>query len=109
MNKKKDPEKVRCHQRTVWLTNQEVKEFSERVRMANMKEPDFIREMITKGYVVEKKSREERILRLDLLTLLIEYRTNFNRISNLIKFKDEGMLPEVVYVVRSIQKLIDDI
>jgi hypothetical protein len=108
MNKKKDPNEVRNIHHLVRLNKAEQNLFAKRLEEANgMKPTDFIRKMICNGYVQAPIRKTDLFETRQLLRLLIEYRTNFNRISNLIKYKDPGLYQAVDSTAKSIQKIID--
>jgi hypothetical protein len=110
MNKKKNPDLVRKYQYTVWLNKPERDQFLVNLNKANgMKESDFMRQMITRGYVQAPIRKSEKIEQRELIKLLIEYRTNFNRISNLIREHDPSLNSEVQMLVRCIQNLINSL
>jgi len=67
----------------------------------------FIREMLTKGVVLVPLKREEKISVERLLTTMMEYRTNFKRLSSLIKAHDPSLNYQIEELVRSMQKVID--
>jgi hypothetical protein len=108
MNKKKDPNEVRNIHYLVRLNKVERDLFIKRVSEANgMKPTDFIRKMICYGYVQAPIKKDELFEARQLLRLLIEYKTNFHRISNLIKYKEPGLHQTVEFTAKSIQKIID--
>lgn len=110
MNKKKDPNEVRNIHYLVRLNKVEHGHFLKRLAEANgMKSTDFIRKMICHGYVQAPIKKEELFEARQLLRLLIDYRTNFHRISNLIKYKDPALHQMVESTAKSIQKIIDKI
>ena len=108
MNKKKDPDLVRNIHYLVRLNKPEDQLFQEQLKKSNgMKQTDFIREMITKGYVKAPKHLSERMDVRDLIRLLIEYKTNFRRITNLIRNSDPALTQEVDRTTNSIQQIMD--
>ncbi len=107
MNKKRDPETVRSKQRTVWMTNSELKKFLSNVEKSNLKESDFMRQMITEGYVQAARHRMDKEEVRELRRLLLEYRTHFKRISNFMKYSDPKLASEVIATAAAIQKVID--
>jgi len=72
-----------------------------------MKPMPFIREMLTKGVVLVPIKREEKISVERLLTTMMEYRTNFKRLSSLIKAHDPSLNYQIEELVRSMQKVIE--
>lgn len=109
MNKKKNPEEVRKYQYTVWLNKPEKEKFLGLVEQSSKRESDFIRQMITRGFVNAQPKKEDSKNVLELLKILIEYRTNFRRISNLIKNTDPSLTSEVEKTVRDLQHIIDSL
>lgn len=108
MNKKDNPDLVRKFQYTVWLNTIERERFFENLTKANgMKARDFIRQMITKGYVQAPIEKNERVDSRQLLGILLQYRTHFKRISNFMKYKEPQLAQEVKSTASAIQKIID--
>lgn len=108
MNKQKNPDLVRRYQYTVRLNKIERQSFMENLAKANgMKESNFTRMMITTGFVQAPPLKSDRLEIRECLRVLIEYRTNFNRISSLIRAHDPSLNIEVQTLVKSLQNLID--
>lgn len=108
MNKKNNPDLVRKHQYTVWLNKLERDQFLSNLEKANgVKESDFMRQMITQGYVQAPVHKADKIEARELLKMLLEYRTNFNRISNYIKNKSPELNSVVEATAKSIQRIIE--
>jgi hypothetical protein len=108
MNKKRDPSEVRNIHYLVRLNKNEQGRFLKRLEEANgMKPSDFIRAMICNGYVQAPIKRSERFEARELLRLLLEYKSNFRRISNLIKYKEPALHQLVQSTAKNIQKVID--
>lgn len=101
---------VREIQYTVWINQEENQKFQSILTLAgNMKPKDYLRQMITQGYVQAIPTRSNTVDVERLFELLIEYKTNFNRLSNLIKNKDSVLTLEIEILVKSIQKVMDRI
>lgn len=84
--------------------------FVGRVKMANgMKPIDFLRKLSQETIVIAPLKKEELILDEKLLSVLIEYRNNFKRLSNLIKAHDPSLNQEIELLVRSIQRIMDKV
>jgi hypothetical protein len=94
----------------VRLNTYEDKAFQENLARANgLKPPDFIRQFMTKGYVQAPVQKSDKVNERLLLKLLIEFRTNFKRISNFMKYKDPQLAQEAISVSNAIQKIIERI
>jgi hypothetical protein len=108
MNKKKNPDLVRNIPYLLRLNKPENDLFIQRLRDANgMKPIPFLRQMIKTCTVVAPLKYEEIVSIEKLLEVLIEFRTNFKRLSNLIKAHDPGLNLQIEILVKSIQKEID--
>jgi len=108
MNKKKDPSLVRNIHYLLRLNKIENDAFVDRVKMANgMKPIDLLRKLSQETIVIAPPRKEELILNENLLSILIEYRNNFRRLSNLIKAHDPGLNFQIEVLVKSIQEKID--
>jgi len=108
MNKKKNPDLVRNIHYLIRLNKPENESFHNLLKQAsNMKPMPFIREMLTKGVVLVPIKREEKISVERLLTTMMEYRTNFKRLSSLIKAHDPSLNYQIEELVRSMQKVIE--
>ncbi|MBS1508562.1 MAG: hypothetical protein JSS79_18140 [Bacteroidetes bacterium] len=110
MNKKKNPDLVRNIHYLLRLNKIENDAFVERVKMANgMKPIDFLRKLSQETIIIAPQKKEELAFDEKLLSILIEYRNNFKRLSNLIKAHDPGLNNEIEALVRSIQRIIDKV
>ncbi len=110
MNKKTDPKLVRRHQHTVWLNDYEEEKFKKNLEKANgLKDSDFMREMITEGYVKAPVQKADKVEARELLKTLLEYKTHFNRISSLIRDKSPQLLDQVAQTVKGIERVINRI
>lgn len=108
MNKKKNPDLVRNKQYTVWLNKSENQQFQEQLKKANDMAPaDFMRSMMCQGMVQAPVKKSERLEARELLRLLIEYRTNFNRISNLMQARNPQLDSLVESTAKEIQRVIN--
>lgn len=74
-----------------------------------MKPIAFLRELIKKTIVIAPMKKEELVANERLLSILIEYRNNFKRLSNLIKAHDPSLNFHIEELTKSIQKVIDRI
>ncbi|SRR5260221_14390540 len=108
MNKKKNPDLVRNIPYLLRLNKPENDLFIQRLKDANgMKPIAFLRQMIKTCTITSPLKYEEIVSIEKLLEVLIEYRTSFKRLSNLIKAHDPGLNHQVEILVKSIQKEID--
>ena len=109
MNKKKNPEKVLNKRATVRYTETEYKAVRQKAAITGLSFSDFCRQMTIEGYVqanhLPQDLNEIRLFK----NLLIEYRTNFSRMSNLIKYSDPGLHLEIARLKDAIQLIIDKI
>ena len=107
MNKLKNSDLVRKYQYTVRLNKPERDQFLINLSKANgMKESNFTRMMLTQGYVQAPILKKDKLEVREFLKLLIEYRTNFNRIASLIRAYDPSLNNEIQTLVSSMQKII---
>jgi hypothetical protein len=84
--------------------------FIGRLKEANdMKPISFLRELIKKTIIIAPLKKEELVANERLLSILIEYRNNFRRLSNLIKAHDPSLNFQIEVFVKSIQKKIDSV
>lgn len=110
MNKKKDPQEVRNIHYLVRVNRYEDNAFKANLIKANgLKPADFIRQFMTKGYVQAPIQKSDKVDARVLLKLLIQFRTNFRRISNFMKYKDSELAHEASVTAKAIQKIIDRI
>lgn len=110
MNKKKNPDLVRNIHYLLRLNKIENDVFVGRVKMANgMKAIDFLRKLSQETLIISPPKKEEIVFKENLLSVLIEYRNNFKRLSNLIKAHDPLLNDEIEALVRCIQRMIDEL
>ena len=108
MNKKKNPDLVRNIHYLIRLNKPENESLHNLLKQASsMKAMPFIREMITNGVVMVPLKREEKISVERLLSTMIEYRTNFKRLSSLIRAHDPSLNYQIEELVKSMQKVIE--
>ncbi|MEO8416908.1 MAG: hypothetical protein ABI472_24810 [Ginsengibacter sp.] len=109
MNKKKNPGDVLSKRTTIRYTASEYQKVKEKANGAGVSFSDFCRQITIEGFVhaipLAHDINEIRLFK----NLLIEYRTNFSRISNLIKTSDPGLHLEVSLLKDSIQTVIKKI
>jgi hypothetical protein len=109
MNKKKDQSEVLAKRSTIRYTAKEYEIVRQRANDAEVSFSEFCRQMTIKGYVQAVHSNQVLSEIMELKSLLINYKTNFSRISNLIKEKDPNLNNEVKQLRDSLQILIDKI
>jgi hypothetical protein len=108
MNKKKNPDLVRNIHYLVRLSKIEDDLFKGRLKEANGIKPiDFLRKLIKETIIIAPLKKDELVTNERLLSILLEYRGNFKRLSNLIKAHDPSLNFQIEVLVKSIQKEID--
>ncbi|MCZ8022468.1 MAG: hypothetical protein O9294_11940 [Cytophagales bacterium] len=101
---------IREIQYTIWVNHEENKKFQELLTLAgNMRPKDYLRQMITQGFVQASPNKSNKVDVEKFYELLVEYKTNFNRLSNLIRTNDMALAIEIKNLVKSIQKVMDRI
>jgi hypothetical protein len=109
MNKKENENDILSVRTTIRFKAAEYKLVKERAEKAGISFANFCREMTTKGYVQAVQTTYNLNELRELKSLLIEYRTNFSRISNFIKMKDPALNVEVLNLKEEIQTIIDKV
>lgn len=110
MNKKKDPGMVRNIHYLVRLNRMENDVFKRKLKEANgMKPTDFLRKLLKETIIIAPLRKEDIAVSENLLSLLIGYRNNFKRLSNLIRAHDPSLNCQIEILVNSMQKAIDKI
>jgi hypothetical protein len=91
----------------VRLNKSENESFHSLLELANAQSPQkFIREMITNGVVMARKSPQDVILQEQLLAVLIEYRTIFKRMINLVRNEDPSYKVSLDEVIKLISQAL---
>jgi predicted DNA binding CopG/RHH family protein len=91
---------------TVKFSNQEFEKLKEQANIAGLKPATYCREIALAGYIVERpKSQDLNEIR-EFRQLLMEYKTNFTRISNLIRNSSPGLFKEVEKTAALIQSAL---
>jgi hypothetical protein len=107
MNKKSNPDLVRNIGYLVRVNKPENASFLTLLESANEKKPQkFIREMITNGVVMARKSPQDVIVQEQLLAVLIEYRTIFKRMINLVRNEDPSYKVSLDEVIKLISQAL---
>ena len=109
MNKKKNPGDALNKRTTVRYKSSEYQKVKEKAKEAGVSFSEFCRQITIEGFVqaipLPHDTNEIRLFK----NLLIEYRTNFSRISNMIKTSDPVLNNEITKVKNSIQAVIEKI
>jgi hypothetical protein len=109
MNKKKNPGDVLTKRTTIRYTASEYQKVKKKANEAGLSFSEFCRQITIQGFVqaihLTHDMNEIRLFK----NLLIEYRTNFSRISNLIKTSDPGLHLEISHLKDSIQTVIEKV
>ncbi|MCA6455404.1 MAG: hypothetical protein IM584_04645 [Chitinophagaceae bacterium] len=109
MNKKDDPSQVLTKRATIRYTESEYKMVKDKAADSGKSFSDYCREVTIKGYVqAVRKSQELNEIR-EFRSILIQYKSNFSRISNLILNKDPRLNSEILKLKDSLQLLIENI
>lgn len=109
MNKKQNPGDVLNKNATVRYKFAEYQTVTQKAKDAGMSFSDFCRQMTLKGYVQAVHTSQDINEIREFKALLIEYRTNFSRLSNLIKVNDPSLNHEIEQLKNSIQSIIEKI
>ena len=109
MNKKQDPGDVLNNRTTIRYKSSEYQTVKKKASEAGLSFSDFCRQMTLEGYVqavhTPQNINEIRMFKI----LLVEYRTHFSRISNMIKYSDPTLNSEIRELKNSIQAVIEKI
>ena len=107
MNRKANPETVKTIIASVRFTEKEYINIQKKAKALGVSLSKYCHEMSMEGHIVEKPNthdwNEVRLLR----QVLIEYRRNFSRISNLISISSPLLNDEVREVKNKIEKAIE--
>lgn len=106
MNKKDNVEKVRSKNVTIRFSLIEYKAILKKAKAAETNFSNYCRVIALEGFIYAKANphdqNEVRLLR----QILIEYKTNFSRISNLISKSHPGLHEEIKEVKNKIEKAL---
>jgi len=109
MNKKKNPGDILTKRTTMRYKSSEYQKVKIKASEAGLSFSDFCRQMTLEGYVqavhTPHNINETRMLKV----LLLEYRTHFARISNMIRYSDPALNSEITELKNSIQAVIEKI
>ena len=108
MNKKK-PEETVSENKTIRFTKDEVATIKQKAQSSALSFSAYCREMAVNGYVQAVRApydiNEIRLFK----NLLLEYKTNFSRLSNLIKEHNPKLDEEITALKNDIQNIINKI
>lgn len=107
MNKKPNSDDVLSKRTTIRYKFSEYQIVLGKAKKASLSFSEFCRQITIEGYVQATNTAFNMNEIRELKNLLIEYRTNFSRISNLIKSSDPNLNAEIVKLKNSIQNVID--
>ena len=109
MNKKQNPGDVLNKRTTVRYKSSEYQTVKKKASEAGLSFSDFCRQMTLEGYVqaVHTPHNIDEIRMFKIL--LVEYRTHFARISNMVKYSDPALYKEITELKNSIQAVIEKI
>ena len=106
---KKNVDEVVSENKTVRFTKNEVETIKQKSKNVGMSFSAYCRQIAVKGYVQAVKNpydmNEIRLFK----NLLLEYKTNFSRLSNLIKEHNPLLDREIIKLKDSIQSIIEKI
>jgi hypothetical protein len=108
MNKKNYDEVV-SENKTIRFTKSEVELVRQKSKNAGKSFSAFCREIAVNGYVQAVRNAYDMNEIRQLKNLLLEYKTNFSRMSNLIKKHYPRIDEEILSLKNSIQQVIDKI
>ena len=109
MNKKDNPSEVLAARATIRYKMEEYEIVKQKAEAAGVSFSDFCRQMTIKGYVQAVHTSFTLSEMRELKSLLIQYKTNFSRISNLIRLSDPGLYNEIIQLKNLMQTVIDKI
>jgi len=107
MNKKQNPKEVLSKNVTIRYTEDEYVLLKEKCATTNTSLSEYCRRMTLEGYIQAALPIADINEIRAFKNILLEYRTNFNRISNRMKASDPYLNEEVKKVVDSIQYVLD--
>ena len=106
---KKDSNEIVGKNKTIRFTKNEAELVKQKSNNAGMSFSAYCREMAVNGYVQAVRNAYDMNEIRTFKNLLLEYKTNFSRISNLIKERNPLLNEEITKLKNSIQKIIDNI
>lgn len=109
MNKKNDPSQVLTKRATIRYTEPEYKLVKAKAESSGKGFSDYCREVTIKGYIQAVRNGRELNEIREFKSILIQYKSNFSRISNLIQNSDPGLHNEILKLKNSLQLLIEKI
>lgn len=109
MNKKRNPEDVRNINQTFRLNRKENELLVKKANEAGMKLSDFLRKLVMDSIVIETVPRRVLEVNEKFLSVMLEFRNHFKRLSNLIKMHDPSLNFQIEVLVKSIQRVINNL
>lgn len=106
MNRKNNPDDVLSKRTTLRYTPAEYTQVKTRAHEAGKSFSGYCREMTINGYVFAAPSLLNLNNVRELKILLIEQKSHFNRISNLIKNRDPELFSQIQTLVTQMQEII---
>ena len=107
MNKKQNPEEILSENKTIRFTKSEVRQLNKDAKEAGMSFSDYCRQMALKGSVQAVRNEHDSNQILLFINLLMENKTAFARMSNLIKNRDPHLAFEMQQLIDLIQQKIE--
>ncbi|MBL7867155.1 MAG: hypothetical protein JNM71_03965 [Flavobacterium lindanitolerans] len=109
MNRKNNPEDVLSKRTTLRYTLAEYTQVKKRACEAGKSFSGYCREMTINGYVFAAPSPIDLNNVRELKVLLIEQKSHFNRISNLIKNRDPDLFNQIQILVAEIKVVLNNV
>ena len=109
MNKKENPSQVLATRATIRYKSDEYEMVKQKALASGVSFSDFCRQMTIKGYVQAVHTSVTLTEMRELKSLLIQYKTNFSRISNLIRLSDPRLYTEIIDLKNLMQAVTDKI
>lgn len=107
MNKKQNPQEVLSKNLTIRYTEDEYVLLKEKTKSVNTSLSEYCRRMSLEGYIQAAQPIADLNEIRAFKNILLEYRTNFNRISNKMKASDPYLNEDVKNVVEQIQYVLN--
>lgn len=109
MNKKQNPEEVLNKNITIRYTAAEYLLLKKKIAQSNISLSEYCRRMTLEGYIQAASNPHDMNEVRELKKILLEYKTNFSRISNMVKASDPYLNIEILKTRDSLQAVIEKI
>ena len=109
MNKKQNPEELLDKNKTIRFTKSEARKIGQDAKEAGMSFSDYCRQMALRGYVQAVRNEHDGNQIRIFINLLMEHKTAFSRMSNLVKNRDPHLALEMLRLKDMIQERIEKI